>query len=57
MAIEPTPFEVETCGALMLGSGTDAYDPLCELPRGHRGPCRSTAAIDQRRIHKESPDA
>ncbi len=43
-------FEVETCGAMMIGSGTDTYDPLCELPRLHRPPCRSTAAIDQHRI-------
>lgn len=34
----------------MVGSGTDTYDPVCELPDGHRGFCKSTAAIDQHRI-------
>jgi hypothetical protein len=39
-----------TCGRLMIGSGTDTYDPVCELREGHRGQCKSTAAIDQHRL-------
>ena len=38
------------CGSLMVGSGTDTYDPVCELPEGHKGPCKSTAAVDQHRL-------
>lgn len=34
----------------MLGSGTDTYDPVCELPKGHDGPCKSSAAVDQHRL-------
>lgn len=39
-----------TCGRIMVGSGTDTYDPICELVEGHVGPCKSTAARDQHRI-------
>lgn len=35
------------CGNLMVGSGPDTYDPVCELLKGHYGPCKSTGAIDQ----------
>jgi hypothetical protein len=38
------------CGRIMVGSGTDTYDPLCELPAGHGGMCKSTAAVDQHRL-------
>lgn len=38
------------CGRIMVGSGTDTYDPICELPEAHSGPCKSTAAIDQNRL-------
>lgn len=38
------------CGSVMVGSGTDTYDPICELPAGHSGPCKSTAAVDQHRL-------
>jgi hypothetical protein len=34
----------------MVGSGTDTYDPICELPAGHEPPCRSSAAIDQHKL-------
>lgn len=40
----------ELCGQVMVGSGTDTYDPLCELPQGHEGPCKSSAATDQHRL-------
>lgn len=51
-----TLFEVETCGRLLLGSGTDTYDPVCELPVGHAGACKSTAAIDQHRIRLDGDE-
>lgn len=38
------------CGRMMVGSGGDTYDPICELPTDHRGSCRSSSAIDQHRI-------
>ena len=38
------------CGRVMVGSGTDTYDPICQLPAGHGGECKSTAATDQHRI-------
>lgn len=41
--------KVPECGRPMVGSGTDTYDPVCELPAGHSPPCRSTAAVDQHR--------
>ena len=40
----------EWCGRVMVGSGTDTYDPICQLPKGHDGSCKSTAAIDQHRL-------
>lgn len=40
----------EDCGKIMVGSGTDTYDPVCELPHGHTGACKSSSAIDQHRI-------
>jgi len=49
-----SPEATKKCGRLMVGSGTDTYDPTCELPAGHDGACRSTAAIDQ---HRLSPEA
>lgn len=38
------------CGQIMVGSGGDTYDPCCELPPDHDGPCLSCTAIDQHRI-------
>jgi hypothetical protein len=38
------------CARTLIGSGGDTYDPVCELPGGHDGPCRSSSAIDQHRI-------
>lgn len=38
------------CGRLMVGSGTDTYDPTCDLPEGHIDVCRSFGAIDQHRL-------
>lgn len=38
------------CGQIMVGSGGDTYDPCCELPPGHDGPCRSAGATDQHRL-------
>lgn len=38
------------CGRIMVGSGSDTYDPICELPEGHKRACRSRAAIDQHRL-------
>lgn len=38
------------CARTLVGSGGDTYDPVCELPSGHAGPCRSSSAIDQHRI-------
>ena len=40
------------CGSIMVGSGTDAYDPTCDLPKGHVGVCASFGAIDQHRLRK-----
>lgn len=45
------------CGRLMLGSGSDTYDPCCELPDGHTGACKSTGAIDQHRLSPEGKEA
>lgn len=28
------------CGRVLVGQGSDVSDPLCVLPRGHRGGCR-----------------
>lgn len=41
---------LKRCGSLMVGSGSDTYDPICDLPDGHSGPCKSKAALDQHRI-------
>lgn len=38
------------CGRIMVGSGNDTYDPICELHAGHDGFCKSTAATDQHRL-------
>jgi hypothetical protein len=38
------------CGRLMVGSGGDTYDPVCELREKHKSMCRSTSAIDQHRL-------
>lgn len=27
------------CGRLLVGRGSDRYDPLCTLDAGHEGPC------------------
>lgn len=43
-------WEGDLCGRLMLGSGPDSYDPVCELAEGHDGACMSTAAIDQHKL-------
>jgi hypothetical protein len=39
------------CERLMIGSGSDSYDPICDLPDRHDGGCRSTAAKDQNWLH------
>lgn len=38
------------CNRTMVGSGGDTYDPVCELPEGHRGLCRSRSAVDQHKL-------
>lgn len=38
------------CDRIMVGEGTDTYDPTCDLPAGHKGVCQSTAAISQNRL-------
>jgi hypothetical protein len=43
------------CAGSMIGSGGDTYDPVCELPARHEGPCRSSSAIDQHRIGPPEP--
>jgi hypothetical protein len=43
------------CGRPMVGSGTDTYDPTCDLIAGHSGPCRSRSAIDQHRLVDTPP--
>lgn len=35
---------------MMVGEGTDTYDPTCDLPAHHKGGCRSTTAISQNRL-------
>lgn len=40
------------CGRIMVGAGGDTYDPLCVLPDGHRGDCKSPSAIDQHRLRR-----
>lgn len=41
---------MKACGALMVGSGTDTYDPNCTLAEGHAGPHGSPLAIDQHKV-------
>jgi hypothetical protein len=43
VAFDETPRSDEDCGRLLVGQGTDTWDPLCALPRGHEGPCRPGA--------------
>jgi hypothetical protein len=43
-------FELVPCCLVMLGEGTDTYDPICQLPMGHRGSCMSSSAITQHRL-------
>lgn len=38
------------CGLILIGSGTDTYDPVCDLREGHEGRCMSTGAIDQHKL-------
>jgi hypothetical protein len=40
----------------MVGSGTDTYDPVCELPEGHDGFCKSSTATDQHRLSPMPPE-
>lgn len=47
--------ESDQCGRIMVGSGTDTYDPLCVLPEGHGGQCKSPDAIDQHRLGEAIP--
>jgi hypothetical protein len=44
--------ERDHCGSLMVGSGGDTYDPICVLPHGHAGGCKSPSAIDQNRLRR-----
>lgn len=46
----PPPKSEVRCDRIMVGSGTDTYDPTCDLPEGHDGSCKSTAAVDQHRL-------
>lgn len=32
------------CGRLLVGLGSDTYDPLCILPEGHAGLCKHEEA-------------
>jgi hypothetical protein len=41
---------ITRCGHWLVGSGPDSWDPVCELPAGHGGRHRSSAAIDQHRL-------
>lgn len=36
----------ESCGRLLVGQGSDTYDPLCVLPAGHDGLCKPEEGID-----------
>lgn len=38
------------CGKVMIGEGTDSWDPCCELPEGHGGSCWSSSAHSQHRL-------
>lgn len=35
-----TEKERRTCGRLLVGQGTDTWDPLCRLPIGHKEECK-----------------
>lgn len=45
-----SPVTASRCDRIMVGSGTDTYDPTCDRPTGHEGFCKSSAAVDQHRI-------
>lgn len=32
--------QTQSCGRLLVGQGSDTYDPLCVLPAGHAGVCK-----------------
>lgn len=38
------------CGRVMVGSGGDTYDPICEMPQGHSGGCKSSAAVGHQQL-------
>ncbi len=46
LALQPTD---TVCGRLMVGRGSDTYDPMCQLPHGHEGSCRAVDDDDQHR--------
>lgn len=37
----PEREDLAVCGRIMVGRGTDTYDPVCELDEGHAGACKS----------------
>lgn len=45
-AVPPEHSNDEACGRVMVGLGGDTFDPVCELPGGHEGVCKSTDAVD-----------
>jgi hypothetical protein len=47
----------ERCERVMVGCGTDTYDPCCGLPSGHTGVCKSLLAVDARHRLDLDPDA
>lgn len=36
---DPRPSESEVCGRLLVGQGTDTWDPTCQKPLAHEGVC------------------
>ncbi len=48
MGLEGDDYIGKVCGRLMVGAASDTYDPTCERPAGHDGPCKSTDAVDRR---------
>ncbi len=44
----------QQCGLIM---GTDTFDPVCVLSKGHRGPCRPSGAVSQNRITADVGEA
>jgi hypothetical protein len=48
--VSVTPAPYVPCGRIMVGSGGDTYDPICDLREGHDGRCMSTAATDQLKL-------